>query len=137
MSCPGAKRDELLIDSFNYQNPRTNIETGIPALWLPFNTNDTLAFAEGFLQGKAFSKLALVPSFAQSEDTASIEEWRELLSAHGELSLLGIAPDAFPADTLAPFGFVGAMGRLREEERLISPLLLDVDDLLRILSCNK
>ncbi len=139
LACPGAREEDLMIDSFNYQNPRTNIETGIPALWLPFDTEDTLAFAEEFLRGKTFSRiyLTLVPSFAGSEDTASIEDWMELLSSHGEVFLLGIDPDAFPADTLAPFDFVRDMNRLREERRLPVPLFLDVDDLIRILSCEE
>jgi len=136
--CAGVKEDELLIDSFNHQNPRTCIETGIPALWLPFNTRDTLAFARGFLQGRTLSQiyLALVPSFARAPDTSSIGDWERLLASHGRLTLLGIDRRDYPADTLAPFGFVKAMSRLREEERLLSPLLLDVKDLLQILSCG-
>jgi len=139
LSCPGAKKDELLIDSFNYQNPRTNVETGVPALWLPFNTNDTLVFAKGFLEGKTFSNiyLALVPSFARSKDTASLEDWDELLAAHGELSLLGIDRRTFPADTLAPFAFSGAMEGLREKKAVSEPLFLRVSDLADILASRK
>lgn len=116
LACEGARRDELLLDCFNYQNPLTNIQTGIPALWLPFNTRDGLAFAKGFLIGKKFERiyLALLPSFARSPDTASIGDWENLLSSHGSLTLIGVDPHTFPADPLAPFRFAAGMKQLQE-----------------------
>ncbi len=131
-ACAGARMDELLIDCFNYQNPRTNIRTGIPALWLPFNTKDSFAFAGKFLTGKRFERiyLALLPSFARSPDTVPIEDWEDMLSSHGGLTLIGVDPRTFPADPLAPFRFVEGMKRLRERKRRsmaleISPALLE------------
>lgn len=131
LACEGARREEVLFDCFNHQNPRTNIQTGIPGLWLPFNTEDCRAFARGFLEGKEFERiyLTLLPSFAHSPDTATLESWRELLSHHGELELLGINPRTFPTDPLAPFRFVGKLRGLRKKYRLSRPLELKLSTL--------
>ncbi len=139
LACTGARTDELLIDCFNYQNPLTNIQTGIPALWLPFNTEDSLAFARGFLAGKEFERiyLALLPSFARSPDTAPIEDWENLLSSHGELIPVGVDPHAFPADPLAPFRFVDGMKGLRERRRLSMALEISPTVLAELLSSDK
>ena len=127
----GSRREEVLFDCFNHQNPRTNLQTGIPALWLPFNTEDSLTFAQGFLKGRDFKQiyLTLLPSFSQSPDTVALEHWVKTLSQHGELELLGINPRAFPADTLAPFRFAAQMKRLRQRYRLFTPLELDLSTL--------
>jgi hypothetical protein len=73
LECEGVRKEVVFLDSFNHQNPRTNIQTGIPGLWLPFNTEDSLAFAREFLdlEGKRFKKiyLTVLPSFARSPDT--------------------------------------------------------------------
>lgn len=127
----GARRGEILFDCFNHQNPRTNVQTGIPALWLPFNAADSLAFAQGFLEGREFERiyLTLLPSFSRSPDTVPLERWVELLSRHGELELLGTDPRLFPADTLAPFRFAARMRGLRRRHRLPKPLKLDLSAL--------
>ena len=122
----GARSREIMFDCFNYQNPYTNVQTGIPALWLPFNTADSLAAVREFITGKTFDRiyLALVPSFARCPDTTSVKSWDDLLAGHGAVSLVGIDPHAYPADPLAPFRFVRAMTKLRDEYRLPTPLHL-------------
>lgn len=134
LECKGSRREEVLLDSFNHQNPRTNVQTGIPALWLPFNTEDSLAFAGEFLKGKEFRRiyLTVLPSFAGSPDTPAIERWIELTSKHGDLELLGISPRLFPADTLAPFRLAAQLQRLRQRYRLPRPLELDFLTLERL-----
>jgi len=131
-----SRQDEILFDCFNHQNPRTNIETGFPGLWLPFNTEDGLAFAREFLQGKTFDRIyfTLLPSFAGSPDTAELNDWIELLSQHGELELLGINPRAFPADPLAPFRFASDMKDLRQRYKVSTSLKLDLSTLEQLLS---
>ena len=127
LACPGVRKREIMFDCFNYQNPLTNLQSGIPALWLPFNTQDALSFVRGFLVGREFSRiyLAMVPSFARSPDTAKLDAWEDVLSVHGGLDLLAIDREAFPADALAPFGYAEAMKRLRKEYHLPAPLELD------------
>jgi len=131
-----SRKDEILFDCFNHQNPRTNIEAGIPGLWLPFNTKDGLAFAKDFLKGRRFDRIyfTLLPSFARSPDTTKLNDWIELLSLHGELELVGVNPRAFPADTLAPFRFANRMKALRERYQLPRPLKLDLAALEVLLS---
>lgn len=130
-ACEGVRNRALLIDCFNHLNPRTNVETGIPALWLPFNTEEGLALVEEALRGKSFDWIgfALLPSFAGSPDTAALEPWLDLLSQYGDVELVGIDPDRYPTDPLAPFRFVDRMTELREAERLDRPLRLDIDTL--------
>lgn len=139
LACAGVRKNQIMFDCFNYQNPCTNLQTGIPALWLPFNTEDTLSFAREFLTGREFQQiyLALVPSFARSPDTVSIEDWEAVLSSHGELRLLGIDPHAFPADTLAPFRFVAQMRQLRQQYQLSTPLELDISTLEKLLCAER
>ncbi len=133
--CAGVREEDVMFDCFDYQNPRTNLQSGIPALWLPFNTEDALSFAGGFLADRRFKQiyLALLPSFARSPDTAKLKTWENLLSSHGEIKLLGIDSHAFPTDTLAPFRYVAEMKRLRQEYRLPTPLELDATTLENLL----
>lgn len=135
LRCEGVRSDLVLIDCFNHLNPRTNLETGIPALWLPFNTTEGLFLAEEALSGKTFDWIgfALLPSFAKSPDTTALEPWIELLSRYGDVELVGIDPDRYPADPLAPFRFVDRMTKLREAERLDRLLRLDIDSLVSLL----
>ena len=136
LACDGVRSRSLLIDCFNHLNPRTNVGTGIPALWLPFNTVEGLAFVENALSGRTFDRVhfAILPSFADSPDTAPLEPWVELLSRYGEVELVGIDPDRFPADPLAPFRFIDRMTELGESEGLDRPLRLEVEDLERLLA---
>lgn len=135
LASAGVRENEIMFDCFNYQNPLTNLQTGIPALWMPYNTQDSLSFVRGFLAGREFSHiyLALLPSFARSPDTAKLDSWKDLLSLHGKLDLLGIDPRTFPADTLAPFRYAKEMKRLRQHYLLSTPLELDVSTLERLL----
>lgn len=136
LACEGVRSRSLVIDCFNHLNPRTNVATGIPALWLPFNTEEGLTLVEEALIGETFDQIhfAILPSFAESPDTAPLEPWIDLLSRHGEVELVGVDPDRFPADPLAPFRFVDRMNELGESERLDRPLRLEVEDLVSLLS---
>ena len=136
LACDGVRSRSLVIDCFNHLNPRTNVETGIPALWLPFNTVEGLSFVESALSGKTFDRVyfAILPSFADSPDTAPLESWIDLLSRYGDVELVGVDPDRFPADPLAPFRFVGRMTELRDTHRLDRSLRLEVEDLADLVS---
>lgn len=138
LACEGVRSRSLLIDCFNHLNPRTNVETGIPALWLPFNTEEGLGFVEDALGGKTFDRVyfAILPSFADSPDTAPLGPWIELLSRHGDVELVGIDPDRFPADPLAPFRFVDRMTELRDAFELDRPLRLEVEALVDLVSLH-
>jgi len=111
----GAREEELMLDCFTYISPHTNVTTGVPALWLPFNDRGSFAFAQRFLEDKRFKRiyLALVPSFARCADTVPFVEWRELLQGKGRVELLGIDPRSYPADPLAPFAYEAKLSRLR------------------------
>lgn len=128
LKAAGVRKTELIMDCFTYLNPYTNVLTGVPSLWLPFNTRDSYVFAEEFLDDKRCPRiyLALVPSFAKSPDTVSLREWEELLAQKGKLKLLGIDAKTFPADPLAPFSFNRAMRQLRREYKLRQRLKLDL-----------
>jgi len=136
LECKRIRREEVLLDCFNHQNPRTNVQTGIPALWLPFNTEDNLAFVQEFLEGRRFRRIyfTLLPSFAGSPDTPALERWLDSLSRHGKVELLGITSRLFPADPLAPFRLVAQFQRLRRRSQLFRPLELDLSALEGLLS---
>lgn len=115
----GAREGELMLDCFTYISPHTNVTTGIPALWLPFNTVDSLEFARRFLEGRRFDRvyLALVPSFARCEDTVPLAKWQKLLQDKGRIELVGVDPGSYPADPLAPFAYSAKLGRIRRRYR--------------------
>ncbi len=132
LACEGARKRWVFFDCFNHQNPRTNIMTGIPGLWLPFNTRDVLEQAGEFLQGKRFERIyiTLVPSFSRSPDTAPLERWQKLLTRHSEdVRLIGISPSRYPADPLAPFCLIAATRDLRRRFALTKPLKLKISKL--------
>ncbi|MBU0596035.1 hypothetical protein KJ567_05075 [Candidatus Bipolaricaulota bacterium] len=128
LACDGSLSDELLIDCFNHQNPRTNTVTGIPPLWLPFNTTDALAAIEEFLAGRSFGRIrfTVLPSFAASPDTAELGAWLGLFEQHGPVETIGLRLDRFPADVLAPFRFASDMEALRKMCALPAPLRLEI-----------
>jgi hypothetical protein len=135
-ACEGVRSELLMIDSFNHLNPRTNVETGIPALWLPFNTTEGPALVEAALQGTSIERIlfAPLPSFADSPDTAPLDSWVDLLGRFGPVELLGVGPRLYPADPLAPFRFASRMAALREGLRLDRPLRLDIDRLATLIT---
>ena len=138
LACDGVRSEELLIDCFNHQNPRTHVETGIPALWLPFHTTDGLRAVGAFLDGRSFDtiRFTLLPSFVDSPDASRLDSWSTLLGRHGSVEPLGVRADRYPADVLAPFRFVDAMSDLREAEALSTPLRLDLDAFARLVDAN-
>jgi hypothetical protein len=123
----GAQEEELMLDCFTHISPYTNVITGIPALWLPFNDRGSFGFARRFLEDKRFKRiyLALVPSFARCGDTVPFAEWRDLLQDKGRVELLGIDPRAYPADPQAPFAYSAKLNRLRRHHRLDRRLHLE------------
>ena len=135
LACDNVRSETLLIDSFNHLNPRTNIETGIPGLWLPFNTADGLALVERALYNRTIDTVhfAPLPSFAQSADTVSLDAWTELVSPHSSLEWIGIRPDKYPSDPLAPFRFVRDMALLRDTLQQPAPLQLPLETLETLL----
>jgi hypothetical protein len=136
LACDGVRRQRLLIDTFNHQNPRTNIQTGIPGLWLPFNTEDGLALAERALWDTALDTvyLAPLPSFSRSPDTAALDAWMKLLAAHGTVAFVGVRSDKYPADPLAPYRFSRDLRSLRTALTLDEPLHLHAQALERLVA---
>jgi len=135
LACEGVRSDTILIDCFNHQNPRTNLATGIPALWLPFNTADGLDLVERALRDKTPDTIffAPLPSFARSPDTVPLETWAELLSPYGPIEWIGVRPRSYPADPLAPYRFVRDMATLRDTFALKPSLYLPIEELATIL----
>ncbi|UCF10307.1 MAG: hypothetical protein JSW65_01090, partial [Candidatus Bipolaricaulota bacterium] len=127
-ACAGARRHLLMIDSFNHFNPRTNLATGIPPLWLPFNTIDGLDLVRRATEGEASERFFLIPlpSFTRSPDTASLGSWRELLTPRGEVEFLGVSPRLYPADPLAPYRLARDLQALRTRYLLEVPVRMDV-----------
>ncbi len=132
LTCEGVRRGRVLFDCFNQQNPRTNVLTGLPAVWLPFNTQDVFEQTQDFLKGKGFEHIyiTLVPSFPRAPDTVPWERWRQLLAEHSnDLRPVGISPSRYPADPLAPFCFIAAIRDLRRRFALAKPLKLKISKL--------
>ena len=136
LASDGVRSETVLIDTFNHQNPRTNLATGIPGLWLPFNTEDALALAELALGDSTMERIymAPLPSFSGSPDTASLDAWKRLLLSHGSLEFIGIRPNRYPADPLAPYRLSRDLRGLRETLGRENPLHLSVERLEDLVS---
>ena len=136
LSCRSVRSEMLLIDTFNHQNPRTNLETGIPALWLPFNTLDALDIIDEALGGTDLETILLapLPSFAQADDTTSLETWEETLLPYGSVEIIGTRAGKFPADPLGPYRLSRDLRRLRRTLQLPEPIRLDPADLESLLA---
>jgi len=135
LRCDDVRPDMLLIDTFNHQNPRTNLETGVPALWLPFNTLDTLDVVERTLSGAKLERILLapLPSFAEADDTVPLKTLEETLLPYGPVELIGVRADRFPADPLGPFRLARDLRELRRTLALPVPLRLEPGDLESLL----
>jgi hypothetical protein len=132
LTCEGVRQGWVLFDCFNQQNPRTNVLTGLPAVWLPFNTQDAFKQTQDFLKGKGVERIyiTLVPSFSRAPDTVPLERWRQLLAKHSnDLQLVGISSSRYPADPLAPFCFIAAIRNLQRRFTLKKPLKLGISKL--------
>ncbi len=129
LACENVRSGRVLIDCFNHMNPRTNLETGIPGLWLPFNTTDGVDLVRRALDDRTFTTVyvALLPSFARSPDTVSLEGWAGAIQPYGPLEWIGIDPAEYPADPLAPYRFAHDMSSLRVALTLDSPLHLPLE----------
>ncbi|MEE8593466.1 MAG: hypothetical protein V3T03_05005 [Candidatus Bipolaricaulota bacterium] len=138
LACPNVRPQMLLIDCFNHQNPRTNLVTGIPALWLPFNTEEGLSWVDEVLAETQLDTIhfTMLPSFVESPDTASLDAWIEVLQPHGTIDLVGVRPDKFPSDPLAPYRFARDMRVLRKSHGLASPLRLPLDAFAALLAAR-
>ncbi len=134
--CDGARSDLLLIDSFNHLNPRTNLEAGIPGFWLPFNTADGLERVESVLRTAALEIVyfAPLPSFARSPDTVPLDAWTELISPCATLEWIGVRPNKYPADPLAPYRFARDTASLRDASESRLHLRLSIEALSSLLS---
>jgi len=138
LACDGVRSDRLLIDSFNHLNPRTNLETGIPGFWLPFNTADGLDVVDEILRAAGVDTvfLAPLPSFVQSRDTVSLSEWEGRISPWAKLEWIGVNPNLYPADPLAPYRFARDAANLRETLGRSTPLHLDVEAFRRLVTLH-
>ena len=136
LACDNVRSDAVMIDCFNHLNPRTNLVTGIPGLWLPFNTRDALDLVDRALTNKNLSTLyaSPLPSFARSPDTAALSDWVGAIAPLGSLKWIGILPVKYPADPLSPYRFVRDMARLRDVLALDVPLHLSIDALASLLA---
>jgi hypothetical protein len=133
-ACPGARADLLLIDSFNHFSPQTNTATGIPPLWLPFNTTDGIDVASTVIARAKPRRVFLIPlpSFAESPDTVPLDRWSALLDPPSAIELLGTTPKWYPADPLAPYRLHRDLKDLRRRFALEVPLQMELDDFLRV-----
>jgi len=138
LACDHVRSDTVLIDCFNHLNPRTNLETGIPGLWLPFNTTDGFELVARALEGRTFSTVyvAPLPSFARSPDTASLDAWSRWIDPVGDVEWIGVRPTRYPADPFAPYRFARDMARLRDTMALEPPLRLTIEALELLLAAT-
>jgi hypothetical protein len=97
----GMAANRLIIESFILLDPMAALRTGSVPLWMVFNTEVSLAFAERYLDGaEPFDEiyLMLFAHGAESVGLPSIDRWRAVFErARQTGAFLGLEPSTYPA----------------------------------------
>ncbi len=102
----------ILIECFNQINPTAALRSRLLPLWLPFHTDDSLAFLARmapYLPQDLPLLLSLVPTLHQSPDTPGAPAWEEIAAKAGAVTWLGIDPARYPLDINARTRYLPAL----------------------------
>jgi hypothetical protein len=97
----GMAGERLVVESFILLDPMATLRTGSVPLWMVFNTEVSLRFAEAYLDGaEPFDEIYLM-LFAHGVDSVglpSIDRWRAVFErARQAGDFLGLDPSTYPA----------------------------------------
>jgi len=127
-------------DCFTHIDPRFNLITHTPSVWLPFICRDSLRFAGRVAKGlpKEYDIYhSLHPSFCDPVDLTPLGEWRELFSKFKSYTLLGVDSGRYPADLTTYVDFSRHARRTADQKKHQYALAIDADMLSRILQKNR
>jgi hypothetical protein len=136
MKLAGEQLNTVLFDCFTHIDPRLNLITHVPSVWLPFICRDSFRFAGRVaeeLPKACRIWLSLHPSFCDPFDLAPLDDWRALFSGFKSLDLVGVDPDKYPADLTTYLEFARATKRLAETRKRPFALAIDADMLQKVI----
>ncbi len=125
-----SEMDTVFFDCFTHINPRLNLITHTPSVWLPFICGDSFRFARRM--ANRISKdcriwLSLHPSFCDPVDLTPIADWDNLFKGFKSYELLGVERDKYPADLSTYIDFAKSTERIAEVEKKSFALAIDAE----------
>ena len=126
----------VYFDCFTHIDPRLNLITHVPGIWLPFICRDSFRFAQkmaGRIDKTCEIWQSLHPSFCDPIDVAPIEDWIELFNEFKSYELIGVDKAKYPADLSTYLDFAPASKRKAEAEKRPFALAIDADMLEKVL----
>jgi len=131
----GERMDSVFFDCFTHINPRFNLITHTPSVWLPFICRDSFRFAGEVahdIPKECRIWLSLHPSFCDPFDITSLEEWSSLFGGFKSYDLLGVNANKYPADLTTYIDFSRHTRRVADAEKRPFALAIDADLLGRL-----
>ena len=131
----GERMKSVCFDCFTHIDPRFNLITHTPSIWLPFICRDSYRFAE-----KTAEELpkdcrvlqSLHPSFCDPFDITPLGAWFNLFSGYQSYKLLGVDSRRYPADLTTYLDFARDTKRAAEEMKQPFALAIDADMLRKL-----
>lgn len=125
----------VLIECFNQINPTAALRAHLLPLWMPFQTDDSLAFLARmapYLPDHLPLLLSLVPSLHQTPDTPGAPAWEEIAAKAGPVTWIGVDPRRYPLDIAARINYLPALQGWTYEHRLTQPPSMSPDNFLEM-----
>jgi hypothetical protein len=125
----GLEANRLLVDSFILMDPWWTLRLGAVPFWAKFNVQSSAEALERYLDGtEPYDEidLMLFSHGVSSFGLAPIERWRSLLSrARRRSGLLGVDPNAYPADFATFARYHPALRRIPSRCPMPAPLTME------------
>ena len=126
----------VCFDCFTHIDPRLNLITHVPAIWLPFICRDSFRFAQKManrLDRSCEIWQSLHPSFCDPVDVVSIQDWAGLFKGFKSYDLIGVDEARYPADLSTYLDYAPASKRKADLEKRPFALAVDADMLVKVI----
>ncbi len=130
----------VYFDCFTHIDPRANLITHTPAVWLPFICGDSFRFAKKVAENIPEDIgiwLSLHPSFCDPVDLTPLAEWENLFSRFKSFNLIGVDERRYPADLTTYLEFSRESCRMARKFKKRFALAMDADMLQKIIGSRK
>jgi hypothetical protein len=98
----------VLVECFSQINPTAALRADLLPLWMPFNTEDSLAYftrMTPYLPKNLPVALSLLANFTKTPDLPPARAWKEVGEKIGPVHWIGVHPERYPMDIAAIFDY--------------------------------